>query len=83
MFTRRPSFTSGLNFFTTETGLTGSTSGPVCLFDVIVLVDRASDPMVMRHCGAEFEVVGAGYVGNKSRKELEDSSTSWEIISIK
>jgi hypothetical protein len=82
MFTRRASFTSGLNFFTTESGLTGRTSGPVQLFDIIIIVDRASDPMVMRRCGKEFEVVGAAYVGNKSRKGLEESSGSWNTIHI-
>jgi hypothetical protein len=82
MFTRRASFTSGLNLFTTESGLTGSTSGPVQLFDVVVIVHRASDPMVMRCCGKEFEIVGAAYVGNKSRKELEESSGAWDKIRI-
>jgi hypothetical protein len=49
----RESFTSGLNFFTTESGLMGRTSGPVQLFDVVIIIDRASDPMVMRRCGKE------------------------------
>jgi len=82
MFARRASFTSGLNFFTTESGLTGSTSGPVQLCDVVIIVDRASDPMVMRRCEGEFKVVGAAYVGNKSRKELEESSGAMEPIWI-
>jgi hypothetical protein len=82
MFTRRASFTSGLNLFTTESGLTGSTSGPVQLFDVVVIINRASDPMVMRRCGKEFEIVGAAYLGNKSRKELEESSDAWNPIRI-
>jgi hypothetical protein len=82
MFARRASFTSGLNFFTTESGLTGSTSGPVQLCDVVIIVDRASDPMVMRRCEGEFKVVGAAYVGNKSKKELEESSVAMEPIWI-
>jgi hypothetical protein len=79
MFTRRASFTSGLNLFATESG---STSGPVQLFDVVIIVDGASDPMVMRRCEKEFKVVGAAYVGNKSRKELEESSGAWNPIWI-
>lgn len=82
MFARHASFTSGLNFFTTKSGLTGSTRGPVQLFDVVVIVDRASDPIVMRCRGKEFEIVGAAYIGNKSRKELEESSGSWSTIYV-
>lgn len=82
MFTRRGSFTSGLNFFTAKSGLTGSTRGPVQLFDVVVIVDRVSDPIVMRCRGKEFEIVGVAYIGNKSKKELEESSGSWNTIRI-
>ena len=53
MFARRASFTSGLNFFTTNSGFTGSTRGPAQLFAVVVIVDRASDPIVMRCRGKE------------------------------
>jgi hypothetical protein len=41
-----------------------------------------TDPMAMRPCGKEFQVVGAAYVGNKSRRELEESSDPWDTICI-
>jgi hypothetical protein len=62
MFIRRGSFTLGLNLFTTESELARNTGGPVQLFDVVIMVDQTSDPMVIRPCGKEFQVVGAAYV---------------------
>ncbi|KAF2122017.1 heterokaryon incompatibility protein-domain-containing protein [Lophiotrema nucula] len=82
-FRRQGTFTSGLNFFSTETALTGSTSAPVRLFDVVVLIDWASDPMVLRKTGVVYEVVGAAYIGDKSREELENSVDGWEPIRIR
>jgi hypothetical protein len=39
--------------------------------------------MVMRRCGDQFEVVGAAYIGNKSRKGLEESVDTWENLDIR
>jgi hypothetical protein len=83
MFARRGSFTSGLNFFTTHSGLTGSTSGPIRSLDHVVMINGANDSMVIRRCGDDYEVVGAAYIGNKSRTELEKSSTPWKMICIR
>jgi hypothetical protein len=43
MFIRRGSFTSGVNLFMTESGLAGNSGEPVQLFDVVIIVDQASD----------------------------------------
>lgn len=83
MFARRGSFTIGLNFFTTDSGLTGSISGPIQCLDHVVVIDGASDSMVIRGCGEDYAVVGAAYTGNKSRTELEKSSTPWKMICIR
>ncbi|KAH7075155.1 hypothetical protein FB567DRAFT_610726 [Paraphoma chrysanthemicola] len=81
-FRRQDTFTSGLTFFSTETGLTGSTSAPVRLFDTVVILDWVSDPMVLRKTEIGYEVVGAAYVGVKSREQLEASVNGWERIRI-
>lgn len=81
-FRRQGTFTSGLNFYSTETGLTGSTSAPVRVFDVVVVVDWASDPMVLRRTKIGYAVVGAAYVGNKSREDMEKTVAEWESIFI-
>lgn len=80
---RRDFFTSGLNFFRTDAGLTGSTSGPIQLLDYVVIINGASDAMVIRRCVEDYEIVGAAYIGNKSRTELEKSSTPWKAICIR
>jgi hypothetical protein len=43
MFKRRGSFKNGLHFFTTDSRVSGSTSGPAQLFDVTVEITRGSD----------------------------------------
>jgi hypothetical protein len=77
-FRRNGAYTSGIHFFRTETGITGNTSGPIRCLDVLVLVNGASDCIVMRLCGTNFKIIGAAYVGNKSRQELEESVLTWK-----
>jgi hypothetical protein len=80
MFKRRGSFTTGLHFFITDSRLSGGTSGPAQLFDVIVAINRGSDQLALRCCGKECEVVRAALIRNRSSKGLETSVDSWKLV---
>ncbi|KAK0649139.1 hypothetical protein B0T16DRAFT_126185 [Cercophora newfieldiana] len=82
-FVSADDFTSGKTLFCTQSGITGSTSGPIQLFDLVVVVKGVSSPMVMRRCGKELEIVGEAYVGSMPREALERLPGFWEKISIR
>ena len=71
-FRPKTSYTPGMHFFATDTGVTGNTSGPVQRGDVLALLGDGKF-LILRPSGAagkEFEIVGNAYVGKKSRAEL-------------
>jgi hypothetical protein len=83
MFVPWEESSSGKTLFCTQSGITGNTSGPVELFDLVVLVEGVGSPMIMRGRGDELEVVSEAYVGNMERESLERLPGEWETVCIR
>jgi hypothetical protein len=82
MFKQKGSKTTGLTFFVTDNGVTGNSSGSLQMGDVLVVIEKMNDAMVLRPQKDEFEVVGKAYVGNKSRDDLVGAASAWKAIHI-
>jgi hypothetical protein len=82
MFKQKGSKTTGLTFFVTDNGITGNCSGPLQMGDVLVVIEKMNDAMVLRPQKEKFELVGKAYVGNKSRDDLAGAASAWKAIYI-
>jgi hypothetical protein len=82
MFKKKNDKTTGLTFYTTDTGITGNSAGPLRLDDFAVIIEETRDAIVLRALGDKFQIVGKAYVGNKIREELIDNTGAWETIRI-
>lgn len=76
-------YTPGMHFFATDTGITGSTNGPVTARDSVALIRGPTDfYLVLRPCHRGYKVVGVSYVGNKSTADEVSSGQPWINITI-
>ncbi|KAK4098577.1 hypothetical protein N658DRAFT_488294 [Parathielavia hyrcaniae] len=76
-------YTSGVHFFVTDTGVTGSTSGPFKSDDLLVMVQGSADLLLLRPRGVDrYEVVGAAYVGGRRKVEDMTVEKPWGKIRL-
>ncbi|KAH8734165.1 hypothetical protein BGZ61DRAFT_445865 [Ilyonectria robusta] len=82
-FRKAGAYTQGVHFFVTDTGITGSTSGPVTSHDSLALIRGSTGYLVLRPSNNGYVVVGGSYVGDHPRADEVLAKASWENIRLR
>lgn len=81
-FRKAGAYTQGVHFFVTDTGITGSTSGPVTTHDSLALIRGSTGYLVLRSNNDGYVVVGGSYVGDQHRADEVLADASWEKLRL-
>ncbi|KAK3360491.1 heterokaryon incompatibility protein-domain-containing protein [Lasiosphaeria hispida] len=80
---RQPgAYSQGMHFFVTDTGITGSTSGPVASNDCLALIRGSAGHLVLRPSTNGYVVVGASYVGSRPGADEVVAKETWANIRV-